>query len=358
MNRPAEGPGVCVVGVGAATAVGETAETTAAAVRAAVPGFAEDPHMVDPQAEPCVVARATFVASDVTGTGRFLALAVPAALEAAAALRAVAPEARAMPAVVGLPAQRPGLPADLAPAVTARLKGLAAAGLTVTDVQVVATGHAAGLTALEEAGRRLRAGASFCLVGGVDSYIDPETMDWIVKNEQLHNPENAWGFIPGEAAGFCVLCTAPAAERFRLPVLARVLAAATAREENRIKTQTVCTGRGLTQAIRQALQGLPAGARVDYTLCDMNGEAYRADELGFTTPRVAERFVDAGDFGTPAACWGDVGAASGPLFVGLVTEAARKGYARGPHTLLWASSEGGERAAALLFAEPKPKGDR
>ena len=34
----------------------------------------------------------------------------------------------------------------------------------------------------------------------------------------------------------------------------------------------------------------------------------------------------------------------------LAHQAVARGYAKGPRTLLWASSEGGQRAAALLEA--------
>jgi hypothetical protein len=41
--------------------------------------------------------------------------------------------------------------------------------------------------------------------------------------------------------------------------------------------------------------------------------------------------------------------------VALVVAAAERGYARGPHYLIWASSESGERGAALLRLDVKPR---
>jgi 3-oxoacyl-[acyl-carrier-protein] synthase-1 len=122
-------------------------------------------------------------------------------------------------------------------------------------------------------------------------------------------------------------------------------------EANCIHTDTVCIGEGLSAAFQQALAGLPSGnARVDHTICDMNGEPYRGNEFGFARLRSSGRFAAGSEFDTPADCWGDVGAASGPLFAILAAFAARKRYAPGPLTLLWASSQGGGRAAALLQA--------
>src|SRR5262249_36403739 len=119
-------------------------------------------------------------------------------------------------------------------------------------------------------------------------------------------------------------------------------------EPNRIKTETVCIGEGLSQAFKKTLTFLPNGSRVNHTICDMNGEPYRGNEYGFAVLRSPGKFADDADFQTPADCWGDVGAASGPLFAILAAFASQKQYSPGPLTFLWASSEGGLRASALL----------
>ena len=88
----------------------------------------------------------------------------------------------------------------------------------------------------------------------------------------------------------------------------------------------MCIGEGLTRAVRNVFQALPREIRIDYTICDQNGEAYRADEFGFMLARMSEYFIDPSDFMAPADCCGDVGAASGPLFINLLSFAAEKGY--------------------------------
>src|SRR6266567_2829976 len=129
---------------------------------------------------------------------------------------------------------------------------------------------------------------------------------------------------------------------------------ATASEKNLIKTESVCLGKGLTEAFQKVLAELPSATdQIDHSICDMNGEPYRADEYGFAVSRLAKRFVNASDFVAPADCWGDVGAASGPLFVSLLVAAGQRGYARATHNLVWTSSESGERCAAILHhADP------
>ena len=203
---------------------------------------------------------------------------------------------------------------------------------------------------------RIRSGAvDFCLVGGVDSYLDVATLEWLEGCQQIHSAgarNNAWGFIPGEAAGFCLLASAKGAAACGLDRTVTIRAVEMAVEPSLIKTDAICLGWGLTAAFEQAFQSLDGGAdMVDEIYCDMNGEPYRAEEYGFASLRTAERFVDAGAFIAPADCWGDVGAASGPLYLNLAGIAHRKRYSEAERTLIWASSEGGERTAAIVSFE-------
>lgn len=350
MNNPAERKSsVCIVGVGAVTAVGLTAPSTAAAVRAGIPGFAEHPFMIDRQGEPMIVAAVPNSVDDSSGGDRFSRLAAHALHEALLPVEPCRRDVGNIEMFVGLPPQRPGRPDDMERQVTDTL----GRGGGISSVECIATGHSAGLMALEAAARKVVANPSgFYLAGGVDSYLEPETLEWLESNDQLHGGPNAYGFLPGEAAGFCLLCSQATVERFRLRVLARVGAAATAREKNLIKTDTICLGKGLTEVFQKVFAALPlATDQIEHSICDMNGEPYRADEYGFAVSRVAKRFVNASGFVAPADCWGDVGAASGPLFVNLVAAAGQRGYANTRHNLLWTSSESGERCAAIVLSE-------
>lgn len=334
----------CICGFGARTPVGGTAFASAAAVRAAASMFNDHPYMIDKAGNPMAVAMEAFLSEDVVGPERFFKLGLPAAEEALAALSRK--EGIPQPDIlIGLPRKRAGLPEHLADEVVRRF----GERFSEARVEVVQCDHSGGLMALEEGWRRIRNGAaSFCLVGGVDSYLEPETLEWLDEEDQLHSETNSWGFIPGEGAGFCLLCSERSAHQYALPVWGEVLAAVTAKETNLIKTDSVCLGEGLTNAVRKAAMSLPPSSRVDNTICDLNGEPYRGDEWGYTLVRVVEYFVDPTDFMTPADCWGDVGAASGPLFVMLAVVSGFKGYSKGPHTMLFTSAETGERTAALI----------
>jgi len=223
--------------------------------------------------------------------------------------------------------------------------------------EIIADGHAAGLMAVDRAVQGIRSGQfSICLAGGIETYLLSKVLLRLEQRDQLHGGSNTWGFIPGEAAGFCLLASASAADRLGVEKLGEILATAHDQEKNVIGSQTVCLGEGLSKAVRRALDAIPdRGLKIDQIYCDMNGEPYRADEFGFTMQRVSRRLVSADQFFTPADCWGDVGAASGPLSLVLAIVAGRKGYSLGPMTLILTSSEGGARAVAVARV-PEPGG--
>jgi len=346
----------CIVEVGALTSVGLSAPATAAAVRAGISGFADHPYMINQEGEPYVVAMVPSINEGTFGTQRFIDLAIPAIEEALYPLINPHKNFGQIPVIIGLPEVRPGLPDDLPEKLADRVKEIGSDSSFIRDAITLLKGHSAGLMALEKGSKLvLNRTYEFCIIGGVDSYIDPNTLEWIEDNDQLHKPSNAWGFVPGEAAAFCLICSGDTARKYKLPIKTQLTAVSTASEKNRIKTETVCTGEGLTQAVRSTIQALPGGYRVDDTICDQNGEAYRADEFGFMLCRLSEHFIDPSDYMAPADCWGDVGAASGPLFINLITAAAEKGYSKGPNTLLWTSSENGERTAAIFQADIKDR---
>lgn len=343
---------VGIVGTGARTAVGLSAPASAGAVRAALSTMAEHPFMVDKMGEPMAVARDALLAPGLLGAERLQELLHSALQEALTPLRSSGGTAQRVPCFLGLPEPRPGQPDSMARELSERLAKREGMELGLGRIAPLPFGHSAGLMALEAGWQSLERGeCSLCLAGGVESYLEPETLEWLDQTGQLMSAENRSGFVPGEAAGVCLLASRTAITQYRLPVLAWIVAIATAQEFNRIKTETICLGQGLTEAIRQATAGLRLPSeKINQTYCDLNGERYRSEEFTFALLRTQAAFVDAIDNVTPASCWGDVGAASGPLFACLAIEAEQRGYAKGPWSLLWTSSEGGQRSAAVLRA--------
>lgn len=339
--------GLFIVGTGARTPLGFNAPASAAAVRAGIGAMQHHPYMIDKYGEPMVVTIDSELPTKLNGVDRLLKLAVPPALEALIPL--LEKEASVLPihVFVALPEERPGRPENLENEFGVLFSERLAETIQVEKLTNYALGHAGGLVCMEHALSLINSGkCELCLVGGVESYLEAETLEWLDDHDQLHSESTIYGFCPGEGAGFCLLSSQDFARRLSLNASVKLLSAASAEEANRIKTETVCIGEGLSEAFQKALLGLPSqGSQVDHVICDMNGERYRGNEYGFAMLRNSGCFAEASDFQTPADCWGDVGAASGPLFTMLAAFASKKGYAPGPLTFLWASSEGGQRAA-------------
>lgn len=348
LAEPGDAGAIAIVGIGVRCSVGLQARAAAAAVRAGVTGFGDHPYIIDKVGEPIIVAREPSLIASLQGPERLVALARPALLEALAPL---ARHGIAVPALIGFPEPRPGL-VDACAALAQMFAEATGAAPADARVSILARGNAAGLLAMQQARDLLLAGQGrFCLTGGVDSYLNADSLEWLDAQGMLKSSANRNGFLPGEAAGFCLLASGATARAFQLPVLAWLETTGAAVEANRIRTRTVCVGRGLSDAVEQALAPLHMPQdRIDESICDMNGEPYRSEEFAFTVLRMQKSFVDFSRFVTPADCWGDVGAASGPLFANLAIASQQRGYAKGPRTMLWASSEGGDRAAVVLRA--------
>ncbi len=274
------------------------------------------------------------------GFQRFVELAKRALEEITASLPTVA--SAPIPLYLALPEIRPGFSKEDAIAIQS--------ALPCSEVNLIIEGHAAGLAAFQLATGKIESGElEACLVGGVESYFHPDTMEWLDSNRQLIGSVSRSGFVPGEGAGICLLMSETAAYHHGLRPLAWVAATATGRETKLIKTSDVCLGEGLTAVVKEATAALeiPAESVTDI-ICDMNSERYRAEEWGFVCLRLSLQMANPTDYISPADCWGDMGAASGPLFAMLACQASARKYAKGPRALLWASSEGGLRGAVLL----------
>jgi 3-oxoacyl-[acyl-carrier-protein] synthase-1 len=337
---------------GARTPVGLCSDSAAAAVRAGISALAEHPLLVDQDGEPMRLASDAFLAPETPIVDRMTQLLV-SALEQLPDLWLRPDEIQTL-LLVCAPEPRPGLPAQIANTL----------GRAVLDhfgaraqVQQLPLGHAAGLLGFGVGAKALEDGAAdVAVVAAVDSYYDPDTLEWMDTTGQLKSEANRDGFFPGEAAGACLLSRGNEFHILGLPPLARLTAISTAVEPITIRSEEVCVGKGLSAAFLGLAPVIEQdGRQITDTYCDLNGHRHRSEELLYTILRTQQLFVDAHAYLHPADCWGDIGAASGPLLAVLAIAAGRKAYANGSRAALWASSEGGRRAIALLdLPGPRP----
>lgn len=340
-----------LVSTGARTPLGLSAASSAAAVRAAISAVREHPFLIDRLGDAIPTACDSRLAPTLAGPVRFVALAETAIREACAPLASCAASAALrVPIFLALPEFRPGFDQHDADAVREGVRRIEGLPLVASAVHVFPQGNASGFAAMAAADEAIRSGATdVCLVGGVESHFHPDTIRWLDERRQLVGSVARSGFVPGEGAGFCLLASAGALGRLGLDAPTRIVSVATGAETKLIHTTDICLGEGLTSVVRNAVRGADLGdGTLQSIYCDINGERYRSEEWGFVCLRLAAHFDDATGYGSPADCWGDMGAASASLFAVLACQAAKRGHARGSRSLLWASSAGGLRGAAIL----------
>jgi 3-oxoacyl-[acyl-carrier-protein] synthase I len=344
-------PPVSIIGTGACSAVGYSAPTTVASVKAGINRIAEHPYMVDSHGDAFITAHAQYLPALMDCIERCWKLGLSAATEALGVIGSLPAGIKNIPVIIGLPGNRPGFTEKMAGEIAARFQDFIHPLCQLAPVETLRGGHSVGLMALEKGCDIISKGhAPLCLVGGIDSLINADDLEWLDLQGMLHSSSNPWGMVPGEGTGFCLLASEKARDALALPARAKILAGATAMEKNLINTNTVCTGEGLCQAISLVTQESEPEelGKIDQIICDLNGLRYRADEFGFTLVKNGKLFTAPGDFIAPADNWGDVGAASGPLFVSLAVHTALQGNEKGPTNLLLAGSDTGERSAMVI----------
>lgn len=347
-----------IVAVGARTPLGFNADSSIAAVRAGISGVGEHPFIVDQKIEPVRMALDYALVPELMGPQRLIALAETALEEICNKLKPVWANYRKIPLYLGLPEERPGWTGENKQVVR---DGLRSQPMPVEfdPFELYPYGHASGLIAVDAACEQIRTGrADICIVAGVDSYHDLQTLEWLDDNKQLATSYHRGAFFPGEGSGAVAVASDAALRKFTLESLAVIRGIGMSTEAKKIKTDSICLGEGLTECIKKAVMPLrlPQEA-VEGIIGDINGERYRSEEWGFVLLRLPDAMVDPTDYDLPASCWGDMGAASGPLFLTLAVTAAQRNWAKGKRYLIWNSSEGGQRAAAVLELNIQQNGE-
>lgn len=216
------------------------------------------------------------------------------------------------------------------------------------SIEILAEGNAGGLLALARYEERLRHD-SHCtaVIVGADSLPNRSAIEYFERDERLRDARQVRGLCVGEA-GACLIVDG-AARTASGPTLARIHGISVSEEPVRPGDDEGFFGHGLTRALRNTLSTPPPPSHV---FCDQNGELYRGHEWalasirafeGATLPKVVH----------PAENIGDVGAAFGPLLVGLAAilqnpVVARPYAERYDPALIYCSSDSGARAAAIV----------
>jgi 3-oxoacyl-[acyl-carrier-protein] synthase-1 len=286
------------------------------------------------------------------GIGKLADLAAPAILECLEAAKPV--PATNVPILLGVaPSDRPfrmkGLDQQILPEIEHRLR----VRLHPAS-HVIARDHVSIVVALREAVDLLRnKQVAAVIVAAVDSLLQHDLKDYYLSKYRLLTPVNSNGFSMGEAGSAVLVTPAGASAKGEL----QILSMSTAREKATLESDEPLRAEALTQVIRETLRqsGLTI-QDVHYRITDLNGEHYKFKEMSLAINRfVRNPTPNIFDLWHPIEFIGDVGAAIGPIVLGVALHASQKGYGMGPTVLCTLGNDDGERAALLVHYDPQEK---
>ncbi len=218
-------------------------------------------------------------------------------------------------------------------------------------LQVITSGHPATMHCLEIAGQLLKKDPdSLCLIGGIDSLLALETLNWFEEAGRLKSETfgRNQSFSPGEAVGFMVVETKNGALRRTKKILAEVTGIGLAKESAPFLSEQPSKGEGLTKACRTALrESACKPGEIAAVLGDLNGEFFRSKEWSYAEFRCFGNNHETRPLWHPADCMGSVGAASGAILINMATVALTRGWIKN-YALVFCSDDEGECGAVVL----------
>jgi 3-oxoacyl-[acyl-carrier-protein] synthase-1 len=341
-----------IVGVGARTASGLTALQVAMSARALK--FAPRPsHLVDRNGEPIGTARLRSLADNLIGIDRFVALGGPALTQAAFPWLSAQGRDAKIPVVLALPSEsRPGFDPRMKQYLLGALEGRARVAIDHDRSEIVLRCRGGGVIAFEKALARLRKGDFEAVaVGGIDSYFDPDVLEYLDAELRLHSMETENGFVPGEGAGFVVIALRRRAQK--LERYGHVIAAASADEPRPYGSDEPSLGLGMTLAVRRAVETAALGERaIPWALTDVANERHRVEDWSYALARNHAAFTEDVIHEQPLLKTGDLGAAGAAVLLSIAAIRWQTGCAVGPSALIATASDGAERGAMVAGREP------
>lgn len=352
MSTPAQ---LVVTGLAARTPVGLNAEQTCASIRAGIARFAEHayydtiaPDREWDEPEPLLCAPVPDVDPFLDRQERLEALIRPLLGRMLGAMKLRRADLPRLGVLLALPENDEpladwNLRQEFLPHLL-RTAGLGTVGVLAANQE----GHTGVFSLLRTAGKLLAGGqVDHCLVGGVDSYLLEDRLEWRDEAWRLRSRRAVDGFIPGEA---CVMLRVEALERAGkrgAPIAAVLGPLGEGKEEDAYHGERSSSGRGLIAALEGALGGRHE-AMPPWVICDLNGESYRHAEWAMLQTRMPAALSRVARTLRPAESTGDVGAASGALAIACACQAFARGWAPASEAMLWTAADDGRRAALRI----------
>lgn len=263
---------------------------------------------------------------------------------AAFALADIEPQLPAMPIPLFLAGPEPYYPqCGLNPIFIKHLLKATGVSLDLGNSRYIATGRSGVIEAIVTAFKYFAAtNAHYALVGGVDSFYDIRTLGILEENKRLPGENSYDGFVPGEAAAFLLLVSPKAPESVRKNSLAILHEPAIVRESGHLLSDAPYTAEAMANAVRQATARIDIPIDILYT--SENGEMHYTREMTVANLRNQPKLSANYRICRPAECFGDIGAASAAVAIGLASVDIKTA------ALICASADGGPRGAICVSA--------
>ena len=334
-----------ITAIGMITSIGANAEMTAASVLSGISAYQES-GVLNKQYHPMILSLVPDSAlpelekvlekENLTSRQqRLLRLATPAILQSTEKITSP------VPLLLCGPEKLPGRRSVISDKFLKFLIVQSKAPIDLDNSYVLPYGRASGFYALETAMQLLESGKyNQVMIGGVDSFLDLNLLTSLDSDDRVLAEGVMDAFAPGEAAAFIVLKLADNVSKVKIfpPGLAD--------ETGHRYSKQSYKGEGLSNAVEEALLNIKQPG-IKTVFASFNGENFNAKEWGVTAIRNQQSFESEFNMVHPADCYGDIGAATGPVLMALASIGIQKGHYQKP-ALVWASSEVQQRAAVYM----------
>lgn len=192
---------------------------------------------------------------------------------------------------------------------------------------------------------------SLFIIGAIESLLAESTLSWFEANNRLKSDSygQQHGLIASEAVCFMVVEERQRAIMAKRPILARVAALGIGEEPRPRISGLSNSYTGLSKACQDALE--PLGNReLKGIFSDLNGEDSRAHEWSVALLRCFNKNRQRPYLSKPHDFYGDIGAASGAVMVGIAAQGFIRNWLESP-VMIFCSDDHGPCGAVILEKE-------
>lgn len=333
--------GLNIERVGMVTAVGFDAPASCAAMRAGLDGFSSSHFLFDGD---FIQTASVPLPTAQRGHAKLVTMAAMVIRECLSGLPSGRPADTALVLCLA-ESERPGLKQSSTAHTVSEIRRAVGSDRLAAGVKCIERGALGGIDALLWADAALAAGPiQRCIIVGVDSYLQAQTLEAFWRRRTLFTKANRDGQLPGEGAA-ALLVTRLRSERDPFQCIGIGCGTERAATDEAVPLRAD----GLVQAYKAAFAQAEIGYEdLDYRITDISGERNAFKEASLVLSRTMRVRKHEFDLWHTADSVGRVGAATVPLTLGVAWTAARKQYAPGPGVLCHFADEYGARAAVVL----------